>query len=275
MSRLSEFYRLITEAVEDILEHGYDSRERLERWLERLESAARAALGSARDLQALLKSELTREFERVTRNDRLLRRHSGISEYTIAKVRPALRAELDRRILASADLIRLNRDASIARTLQRFSGWATSIPVGGTEISKRREAKHAIRRGIAALPFEERRVVIDQGHKLAAAVNEIVATDGGAIAAKWVSHWREPGYDFRPGHKALDGKIFVVRDNWALRDGLMKLDGHRYTDEVEQPAQEPFCRCYWNYFAYSLRQLPKQMLTEKGREALKSAHAAA
>jgi hypothetical protein len=57
-----------------------------------------------------------------------LKRHQGISRFTLNYLEPKLRTELDRRILASVDLIQLNRRKAIDTTLSRFSGWASSIP---------------------------------------------------------------------------------------------------------------------------------------------------
>jgi hypothetical protein len=264
------FYETLTAAINDMVVHGFDSQQRLEMWVQKLETAARATLVSESVLNRSLRDMLMRVYERAVEGDRLMMRHQGISQYTLASIKPKLRAELDRRILASANLIRLNREASIQRTLQRFSGWATSIPIGGTDVADRAEVKATVRRGIAGLPFEERRVIIDQGHKLVQAVNEIVAVDGGAIAAIWHSHYREAGYNYRPEHKKFDGEVFVIRDNWALRKGLMKLAGSRYTDQVDAPGTPVFCRCYYEYL-YALRDLPERMLTEKGREALAQA----
>ena len=191
----------------------------------------------------------------------------------MASIKPKLRAELDRRILASARLIKLNRQASIERTLQRFAGWATSIPIGGTTHSKRSDVMKAARRGIASLPFEERRVIIDQGHKLVSTIDDIVATDGGAILAIW-RHVKErpPAYDARPDHVARHGKVFVIRDNWAIKKGLMKLAGAKYTDEVEAPGELVFCRCRYQY-GYTLRDVPPAMLTVAGKQALADARA--
>jgi len=62
----------------------------------------------------------------------------------------------------------------------------------------------------------------------------------------------------------------VVRDNWALEKGLIKLAGHQYTDQVTEPGEEVFCRCYYEYI-YNLRDLPPEMITAKGREALELA----
>ena len=264
------FYALISEAVADLLQHGFDSQDRLDGWLRRIEIAARQSLVPPETLQSALRDSLMRIYQRTVEGGRLKQLHAEVSDFTLSRVKPKLRAELDRRILASANLIRLNREASIQRTLQRFAGWATSIPIGGSEAETRGEVGKQVRRSISGLPFEERRVIIDQGHKLVAAINDIVATDGGAIAAIW-RHVREGGgYQARPEHEARDGKIFVLRDCWAIKDGLMKLAGAEYTDQVEQPGQLPFCRCGWE-FIYNLRDLPAEMLTAKGKEALAQA----
>ncbi len=136
--------------------------------------------------------------------------------------------------------------------------------------------KDEVRKPLASLPFRERRVAVDQGHKFVANLSEILAVDGGALAGHWVSHYTQRNYDYRPEHKHfdVDDKFFVVRDNWALRAGLMKVDGYRYTDEIERPAQLPFCRCYYRW-VHSLNRLPADMLTVKGREKLAESKIAA
>lgn len=266
------FYRLLSAAIADFLEYGFDSQERLETWLRELRTSARDALIPEYVLERELRAALGRAFNRALSPQVIKRVHAGVDRFTIERVKPELRAELDRRILASSNLIKLNRDASIEKTLQRFSGWATSIPIGGTEAASRAETAQQVRRGIAGLPFEERRVIVDQGHKLNAAINEIISVDGGAIAGEWKSNWRESGYDYREPHKERDGKIFVIRDNWALRDGLMRLARHQYMDEITKPGEEVYCRCAYRWL-YTLRDLPPEMVTAKGRQKLASARA--
>ena len=53
-----------------------------------------------------------------------LERHRGFLRFTLNYMEPKLRSELDRRIMASADLIKLNRTAAINKTCRGFSGWA-------------------------------------------------------------------------------------------------------------------------------------------------------
>lgn len=262
------FYRIVTEAINDILEHGFDSEQRITDWVARLSRAARESLVPTEILDRHLQQLLTAVFARSVKREKLVRVHNGVSEFTLQQVQPRLRAELDRRIRASANLIKLNREEAISNTMRRFAGWATSVPAGGTEVAKHQQVREEVRRGIAGLPYRERFVITDQGHKLTAAVNQIVAEDGGAIAFIW-HHVDEgpPAYDSRPNHVARAGKIFVLRDNWALKAGLMKLAGRQYYDQITAAAEEPNCRC-WVEALYTLRDLESDMLTEKGREKL-------
>ena len=264
------FYDALTQAVSYFSAHGYSSSDELLVWQKRLREAAERSLISQSRMVEMLRDNLGATYRRLVDRDGLMRMHPGVERFTIDHIKPQLRAELDRRILASADLIKLNREASIQRSLQRFSGWATSIPAGGSETVEKIKQKELIRRSVAGLPFEERRVIIDQGHKLVSAINDITATAGGAIAAEWNSHWRQSNYNYRKGHKERDGKVYAIRGNWALEKGLMKAGDAGYTDEITAPGEEVYCRCFYRYI-YSIEELPDDMKTKKGREALERA----
>lgn len=253
---------VLTAAVNDLAEHGFDSMARVDGWLLRIRAAAAAEFTPEADVARLINQTLEQVYRRQVEKGGLLRMHPGVSRYTIERLRPQLRAELSRRVMASAQLIRMNRSAAIERTLQRFSGWATSVPAGGSEVVEKREVKADIRKPMAQLPFHERRVAIDQGHKFTAALSETVATNTGAIAGLWHSHWRQPGYRYRPDHKERDLHVYAVRDNWAIERGLMN-KGDGYTDDMTRPAEEPYCRCFYQWI-YALRDLPASMRTKKG-----------
>lgn len=259
----SEFQRVLTEAVADFATNGYDSEVRLADWVARLRAAAEAEAVSELEFEEELRRSLGAIYARLVDRGGLTARAPGVGRFTIERVRPELRSELDRRITASAELIRLNRRDTIDRTLQRFSGWATSVPSGGGRVN-RREVKYDVSRPLSGLGFKARRVAIDQSHKLMANISEITAVSGGALAGRWTRHYtRFP----RKEHIAIDGKVFTVRDNWALQQGLMKVGDAGYTDEIERPGFLPLCRCSYIWLMH-LRQLPDDMLTEKGRDAL-------
>lgn len=261
------FAETVAAAIKDFEEYGYDSEARLERWLSELRKSAEQATSSKSKLAEMLRDALRAIFHRLVEKGSILGRHPGADRFTLQKVAPRLRTELDRRILASASLIKLNRDEAIEKTLRRFSGWATSIPVGGSEAVSRRETSTDLKKALKSLPFEERRVLIDQGHKLTSSLNAILASDGGAIAGKWRSHWRQAGYNYRTDHKERDGHFFLLRDSWAAKSGLVKPGPDGYSDKITQPGEEVFCRCFYEY-VYNLRDLPGDMLTEKGAAEL-------
>lgn len=58
---------------------------------------------------AMVTRNLTKAYDMQVGRAGALKRHHGISRFTLNYLEPKLRTELDRRILASADLIQLNR----------------------------------------------------------------------------------------------------------------------------------------------------------------------
>jgi len=268
------FYTVLTRAVRDITEHGFDSQGRLETWLQSLQRLAEKTLTPQWKMEEQLRNAFSTIYRRLIDRGEIAKYHPGVSRFTIQKIAPRLRSELDRRIMASASLIKMNRQASIQKTLQRFAGWASSIPAGGSDATDKGETKDEIRKALAQLPFEERRVLIDQGHKFTASLSEIIAKDSGALAMVWHSHWRQAGYNYREDHKERDGKVFVLKGNWALEAGLMKIGPDGYYEDVDGVGQAVFCRCFGTWL-HSLRELPDDLLTEKGRSELSRVRAKA
>lgn len=272
--RTTSFYETLTAAVSAMTETGYISAEQVAFWVDRIRLAAITSLTPPSVLRESLNNAMRAVYRSHVEKGGLLKFHPGVERFTLARVAPRLRAELDRRILASAALIKANRDEAIETTLRRFAGWATSIPPGGSEAVDKRDTKAEIRKPLAQLPFKERRVVVDQGHKFVANLNNIMAQDAGAIALIWRSHWRQQNYDYREDHKERDGRVYMIRGNWAQERGLVKVGDAGYYDDITAVGEEVFCRCFATYL-YSLRRLPDDMLTNKGREELAGARMAA
>lgn len=276
---MKTFTRTVREAVKFFLRNGYTSRQELEQWQAIIRQAAESETDD--DYMSMVSDRLRKSYDLQVSKAGVLERHKGLSRFTLNYMEPKLRSELDRRIMASADLIKLNRTAAINKTVQRFSGWATSIPVqdyvgGGLSASSRSgivaNAQH-IQKSAEQVDYEARRVMIDQSHKLIANIDNIIATGNNAIAAEWHSHWRQPGYDYREDHKERDKLVYLIRGNWAQKNGYVKAGPAGYLDEITQPGEEVFCRCYVTYL-YNLRSIPEDMLTQKGRKFLESMKAA-
>jgi hypothetical protein len=270
MNKTKSFFSVITEAVNDIIENGFDSAARVDNWLLKIRQAAYTSFIPEQVLERSIANNMKNIYEKMIVRGQILQHHPGISRFDLDMVKPRLRNELDRHIMANANLIKLNREAAVQRTVQRFAGWSTSIPKGGTDVASRNEVKKSIHKALASLPFEERRVAIDQGHKFIASLNRVLAIDKGAIAAIWHSRWRQPGYNYREDHKERDEKVYAIRDNWAINEGYMKVGFDGYTDEITQAGEEPFCGCSYQYI-YTLTSLPDRMLTNKGKASLERA----
>lgn len=267
MADQSTFDAILRAFIADMAANGYDSAERLAYWQRRLREAAERSLTPTTKMQRMLRDVLQSVYRKEKEQYGVLKLHPGIGRFTVDRLGPQMKAELDRRIMASADLIKLNREEAIETALRRASGWATSIPMGGSKQVDKREEAESIRKSLSGLKFVERRVLIDQGHKLETAISDVVATNTGALAAIWHSNWKQANYDFREDHKERDGEIYVVKGNWAMEKGLMKLGGHKYIEDIERPGEFVFCRCKYQYI-YSLRKLPEEMLTAKGKSEL-------
>ncbi|MDE2104586.1 MAG: hypothetical protein KGL39_45545 [Patescibacteria group bacterium] len=251
--------KTLAAAIRHFEEHGYTDAANLAYWMQRIRAEIKPGKPASKMVQASLGAAYRKALKVAPKY------HAGVSAFTIANVEPRLRTLLQARIMASADLITLNREQAVEVTMRRFAGWATSQPPGGGPVELR-EVKTHIGKRLQQSTYEERRMLIDQGHKLAAAVNQTIAEGGGAIAAIW-HHVHESNYDARPEHVARDGKVYLMRDSWAHQKGLVKPGTYGYTDEITQPAYEPYCRCRYVYL-YALSRLPDDMLTVKGRELL-------
>ena len=126
-----------------------------------------------------------------------------------------------------------------------------------------------IQKSAEQLDYEARRVMIDQNHKLIANIDNVIATSNNAIAVIWHSHWRRPGYKYRLDHKERDLQFYLIRGNWAQKNGYVKPGPSGYLDEIDQFGEKPFCSCYGEY-VYNLRNIPDYMLTQKGSKFLES-----
>ena len=259
------FFETLTEAVNDIIENGYDSEDRIRMWMDKIYQSALLELIPEEQIHQELEKALRSAFHRLVTKGSLVK--GGVSKFDINRLKPKLQAELDRRIVTSANLIKLNRKDAINNVLRRFEGWATSIPAGGSKVVDRVQQKKDIRKSLGKMGFEQRRVIIDQTHKLIANINDIVAVDNGAIAGRWLSHWKQLNYNYRKDHKERDEKIYVIRGSWADKQGYLD-HPHGYTDEITMPGEQIYCRCSYVYL-YNLRQC-KNILTKKGELALQS-----
>ncbi|AYL42254.1 hypothetical protein [Citrobacter freundii] len=254
-------YEVLTDAVNYYVNNGWDSQDSLLDWSHKL----RVAASRVSPNDDVTRKHLTAIYSRLVVHGGALREQppDGPTRVTLDKLKPQFREELNKRIFASANLIQLNREQAIDRTVQRFQGWVTSIPPDGVSELDKNAQKSAMRKSVSDMDFISRRVAIDQGHKLASNVKYLLSVQSGAIALQWHSNWRRPGYNYRVDHKHRDTLIYLIRDSWAVQQGLIK-PVHGFYDEITAAAEEPFCSC-GVFPIYAPQKLPIEFLTEKGK----------
>lgn len=242
----------------------------IDAWMARLRNAARASLPPDGVVDDRVARSLLAMAQRAVSRTRIKRTQKGfpIASFTADRIAPEFRAELDRKILESANLIKLDRDRAIEETLQRFAGWLSSVPPTGTVQPVRKVASH-IAQPVIRNKFQVHRVEIDQGHKLAAAISETIAHETRAIAGIWHDHGKvDRSYHARPAHLARTGKVYLLGKSWARERGFVKPHAVGFYEDLPDKAAElPFCRC-WIEWLHNLDELPPDMLTVKGAAVL-------
>ncbi|MEX1841179.1 hypothetical protein KMW40_12210 [Enterobacter cloacae] len=259
--RSKSLYEVLTDAINYYVNNGWDSEKSLLDWSRKLRVAATREAPDA----DVARKHLTAIYSRLVVDGGALKDQppDGPTKVTLDKLKPQFREELNKRIFSSANLIQLNREQAIERTVQRFQGWVTSIPPDGVSEIDKNAQKQAMRKSVSDLDFISRRVAIDQGHKLASNVKYLLSVQSGAIAFRWHSNWRRPGYDYRVDHKDRDTLIYLLRDSWAVEQGLIK-PVHGFYDEITAAGEEVFCSCQV-FPIYAPQKLPIEFLTEKGK----------
>ena len=260
------FGQTVSAAIRDVSRWGYDSPERIAHWAELIRASANDKLGSSDAAARKLTLTLNSTFDRLLSPTGLGRRHRGLTRFQIERLRPVLRTELDRRVLAGRSILELKRDEAVEKAIRLFIGWATSIPAGGSSEESSRE----LRNSLTKLTFENSLLFTDQANKLSSNISSILAENGDAIAGLWQSNYRVPGYKFRQAHRHRDGEVHLIRGSWALKAGFVRKNGVPYTDEIEAPCEWPGCKCWYVYF-YDLNDIPSEFLTSKGRAVLAEA----
>lgn len=267
------FSRVLRDAIDDFAKRGFVDEVQVNHWLGLLRKAAERDLGPETRIDEEARRSLEAVFRRAVEGGRVVERVPEIGRYTLNMIAPRLRLELDRRILASADLIKLRRRETIEKTLRRFAGWTSSVPPGGRGVIDKRGVRSNLCEDMQRARWEKRRVEIDQGAKLMANIADVAARGNGAIAVIWHSNWRQRGYDYRPDHKERDLQVYALKDSWAIQQGLIRKGPAGYYEDVTAFGQEVFCRCFGQWLL-SPRRLPEDMLTAKGRAWIAAQRAA-
>lgn len=263
---MASYYKVLSEAVDDLLTRGFVSATQVAVWQARLKDAAEA--GFWPETSTLAERALTGVFTRLIERGGISRFHVGLAPSTLDRLRPELRSELTKFLLSSSAFLRARREEALLASLRLFAGWASSIPPGGVPLGTRKALRVEIKRPLASLPFEENRAVVAQSAHLTTALNTLIARRGEALAAQWHSRWKQPGYAYREDHKENDLKIFVFKGTWAISAGLLRRGP--YAEDQPVPGTLRGCQCSYRFF-YDLAGVPRELLTAKGLASLAAA----
>ena len=104
---MNTFTRTVRDAVRFFLRNGYTSREELERWQSIIRQAAESE--TADDYMAMVTRNLTKSYDLQVGRAGALKRHQGISRFTLNYLEPKLRHKPRRGGLPSARLPNAHR----------------------------------------------------------------------------------------------------------------------------------------------------------------------
>ena len=260
---------LLKQAVTDIFRHGTGN---LKTWQSRIVSFMSSIELTPTQAREHAEKVLFSEFEQRFKEKSVIRRQKGIELYTFEQLKPKLQNQLSDRVRGFTELIVVGGETNIQRQKQRLSGWGVNlIQPNGAVLKKDVEAVVD-----AIQPTERERYHIrfqdnDQTHKLIAALDKLIADDGGALAVTWNQHWtlnpRNKGTSPKTNHKQFDGKTFILKDCWAVKDELIKAGELKYYENLGDVIGENYnCTCSGTYL-YSINELYQirpDCFTEKG-----------
>ena len=92
------FYETVTAAVKDITENGFDSQKRIDEWMARLRKAAESQLLPRARMEEELRQAYRTIYSRMINRGGIFMFHPGVDRFTLEKLKPAMKRELDRKI---------------------------------------------------------------------------------------------------------------------------------------------------------------------------------
>ena len=238
---------------------GDPDMDELVRWLEKLRLALGQEMPSNTDILHLVQRYMRGKYRQITKTIR--QRHKGIevARFGPEMIEAQFRPYLAERINASVQLIKLNREEEIAKQLRRFAGWATGAAESKRGKDDFAELEKGTRKALSSQTYVRRRVCIDQGHKLLAAIDDTIALQYGAIAKEWRHIIPHAGYDSRKEHLERNHKVYAVKGSPELKEKHMKVGAAGYVEDLpDQPGELPYCSCFYRNI-YDVDDLPADM----------------
>ena len=191
--------------------------------------------------------------------------HPGIRAYRIEDMKPLYRKAVQNSVDNSVALIKTQNQDFIRTMQDRFRNWATipSPEMRGLSSNPEKVVSY-LRNSVLQAPeirkemtAHQHFIVEDQTRKLISNMNDITAKEAGAVAFVWHNR-RDAKVTGRPGgknkpsakhgdHWEREGKLYLIKDSWAIRKGLLKKTKNvGYDIDIADglPGIPIACRCY-------------------------------
>jgi hypothetical protein len=149
------------------------------------------------------------------------------------------------------------------------------VPTGGTKDKTVKARIVEIKKELRYLAKWDRLFYTYKARSFPAEIEHIFALTGNPLAAVW--HYNnldaQGEYQKTSDHEQRGDRVYAVRGSWAMEKGLMQVGPDGYLDEISIPGRELGCMCSLQWVT-SVRRLPGNMITEKGRRELSRVTAA-
>ncbi len=161
----------------------------------------------------------------------------------------------------------LFRQQELLSALNTFEEWAMSIPLGGTKDKLFRDEAREVRKQLKSVQKWNEYYFIEKRGCFSNRIDHLISESNNTIAAIW-NYNSFDIYDKKCEHHNYDSKVYLIRDNWAIKRGFIIIDSStKYTDELPIPSDDYYCNCHYQYL-YRLHSLPIEILTPKGKTEL-------
>jgi len=156
------------------------------------------------------------------------------------------------------------RDYQIRQFEQLLDDFISLTPKGGAKDKEIKSKISEIKREAKCLMKWNELFAILKQSALVSEIDYVFTLKNNPIAAIWTYNELDENceYPMANNHQELDKTVYVVPDNWAIKDGLVNA-GAGFIDEIIRPRREIGCTCSFQWL-FSLRDLPDEMLTKKG-----------
>jgi hypothetical protein len=152
------------------------------------------------------------------------------------------------------------RQQIILSALDTFDAWAQSIPKGGTKDKAFREEARYVRQELKSVQKWENFYFSLKTGNFIYRIDHLIH-ESEAIAAIWRCS-EYCGDDCN--HSRYNGKTYIIRGNFASKEGFIAEEKAKYTDELPLPRNDG-CNCYYEYI-YRLENLRATILSPKGKD---------